>query len=152
MIELSVALAGIVVPRGEFHITAEQTKLLATADTYVKLTGFSGSLLQDFTVTDDKMTYTGSRTRVFKVNGVADISVNKACTLSFALYLNGSIVAHEVTPHTFLASSKVANISIVALAELETNDYIEIWAKSSAINTTVTSKKLDVVLTTTIGA
>jgi len=136
---------GVPLDSAEMHITTIQTPSLATAGTYYKLTGFSGVNLKNFTVADNKLTFNGIAKKFF-VNGVSDVAVNKACTLSYALYLNGAIVSHEVTPHTFSASSKTTNISIVAIADLSPADYIEIWAMSDANNTDLEIHKLDLVL------
>ena len=136
---------GVSVDRGEMHITTEQTPTLATADQYYKLTGFSGANLNNFVVSDNKITFNGTE-KVFHINGVSDIQVNKTCTLTYAVYVNGVINPHEITPHTFTSASKTVNISIVALATLSPNDYIEIWAKSTASNTELVISKLDVVL------
>ena len=67
---------GISLDIAEMHITAVQTPTLATADTYYKLTGFSGANMKNFTVSDNKLTFNGTA-KVFQINGVSDVAVNK---------------------------------------------------------------------------
>jgi len=131
--------------RGEIHLTSpEDVNLNDDGITWVKVPNMVGNLLTGFSVTTGtlKKTISGG---VFVMNGVSDLEVNKACKLFYGLALNGSIVSHEVTPHTFSVLSKVENISITALAELSIDDEIEIWIRGDGTNDiTVTIPKLDV--------
>lgn len=81
----------------------------------------------------------------FLVNGVSDLEINKAATIFYGLAVNGNIISHEITEHTFSAASKIENISITASADLKLNDEVEIWVKGDGtLGVTVTVNKLDV--------
>lgn len=121
---------------------------LTDADTYYKITGtWSSQGLLRFTADGaGKLTYVGPGECLLMV-GTSDLSVDKACVLHYALYLNGAVAAGvSETPHTFLAQSKIANISIVGLVPIEAGDEIEIFAKSDQADTTLTPSTLKVVL------
>ena len=130
----------------EFHLTSTVVDLAINDDgvTWTKIPGMVGNLLRGFSVTGGTMTKTLSGA-TFLVNGVSDLDINKAATISYGLAINGSVVPHEVTTHTFTSASKIENISITALAAISENDTIEIWAKGDGTaGILLTINKLDV--------
>jgi hypothetical protein len=114
----------------EFHLTSTIPALVLNDDgvTWTKIHSMVGNLLQGFTVSGGTLTKTAGAA-IFLVNGVSDLEVNKACSITYGLAINGSVIPHETTLHTFSVQSKMSNISITALAEISENDTIEIWCK-----------------------
>jgi len=139
--------AGSTRDRGEFHLESEETiSVNDDGTTWVKIPNMVANALSvGFAAAGGTLTKT-SRDGTFLMNGVSDLEVNKACTVYYGLFLNGSIVAGEITPHTFTVQSKVENISITAIAELALDDEVEIKVLGDGVTSgvTVTAHKLDV--------
>lgn len=134
--------------RAEYHLIAEETiRLNNDGTTWVKFPNMVGNLLNGFEITDGKLVkidYPG----VFVVNGVSDLHVSKACDIRYGLGLNGTVIEHETTPHTFVNPVQVANISITALASLSVGDEIEIYVLGDGVSNDIdlTTHKLDVTI------
>lgn len=133
------------IDRAEFHLTSSEViSLNDDGLTWVRVDNMVGVSMVNFSSSGGTLTKT-AKDGVFLMNGVSDLSVNLACTIYYGLALNGSIVLDQVTPHTFAAPSKVANISITAIANIAKDDTIEIWAKGDGTNSVqITAEKLDV--------
>jgi len=99
-----------------------------------------------FTIDDvnDRLIYTGQDGVSFLFNGVADVSIDKASDISFALYKNGSLVVGAETPHSFSAPSKTSTLSICRIKTLNSGDYLEVWAKCSDDTATITINGLNI--------
>ena len=89
-----------------------------------------------------KLTYLSGGGCTFLFNGSSDVSVNKACRITYGLYKNGVLVSNAETPHDFSATSKIESLGITALADLNLGDYLEIYVKSSVDDTEITSTSL----------
>lgn len=134
--------------RGQSILTAQDTTTLSVIGTYYKINGtFSADYILGFSHnTNGTLTYTKTKDCIFLFNGVSDLEVNKACEITYALFINGISVAE--TLHDFAATSKIENISITAFLELQKNNYLEIYAKSDTVDTIITVSSL---LTTYLG-
>ena len=130
--------------KGQMALSASQVTTLTTADLYYKIAGTWGDgLLENFEIdAGGKLTFNGCSGTGFLFNGVSDLKVDKVCTLTYGLYLNGSLVSGAETPHDFTAASKVESISITKIISLTPGDEIEIYAKSNAATTSLTSETL----------
>lgn len=129
----------------EFHLTSpEDVDLNDDGITWTKIPNMVlNPLSNGFTATGGTLTKKGKPGK-FIIHGVSDLAVSLSCTLYYGLALNGSIVSHEITEHTFTNQAKTENISITALGELSVNDTIEIQVKGDGTNNvTVTVEKLD---------
>jgi len=133
--------------RGQLRLEAETNTILSVADTYYIVSGnFVDGDINDFSLSSNgRLTYTGEEC-VFLLSGASDLEVDKASTVTYSLYKNGALVPTAQTPHTFVSSSKISNISITSLVLLSKDDYIEVWAKSDTEETTITAKTLLVTL------
>lgn len=135
--------------KGQIRLTAtDTTDLTATANTYVAVDGiFEISLSHWFSANaSGVMTFIGEKAIDFLFNGVSDVSADKNCRITYALFLNGSLVVPAQTPHDFASANKDENISITALLTLEPNDYIQIYAKSDTVSTIISVDTLQVTL------
>jgi len=131
---------------GQLRLQSEADTDLTTAGQYYKISGtFADGHASGFTVTDNKLKYTGPSGVCFHFSGASDLQVSKACEIVYSLFRNGSAVLDAQTPHTFLNPSKTSNISITSIIMLNQNDELEIYAKSNAANTTMSVKNLNIV-------
>lgn len=118
---------------------------LATPEAYYKVTGtyVSSGLVRFSATSAGVLTYEGLGDCCL-FNGTADMQVDKVCDITVALYLNGALVTAAQSPHSFTAASKTSNLAITSLTSLATNDYLEVYAKSSVAATELTVKTLAV--------
>ncbi len=144
-IELNTALQNK--EKAIFHLTSVETGLSLNNDgtTWTKIPNMLGECLQGFTVSGGTLTKVNKGGK-FLITGVSDLSVDKASTIYYAVFLNGVQLPHETTEHTFSNQSKVENISITSIVTLSENDTIEIKAKGDGVTSNVTFDviKLDV--------
>lgn len=132
---------------GQIQLATPEAEDLVVASQYYKIPGvFTASDCGRFECTTaGVLTYKG-RSGIFQLSGVSDVQVDKACTITYGLYLNAALVPEATTPHTFLATSKISNISIVSLIELVYGDDLEVYAKSDTSNTLLSLSTLRVTL------
>lgn len=132
---------------GQHRLMEKTSTTITNKDTYVKVLGnFEDGETKGFEFIANKLCWQGSSGTVFLFNGSSDLEVNKACTISYGLFLNGVLVEEAQTPHSFVSPSKTSNISITALVRLQQDDEIEVFVKSSEDNTIVTVHTLAITL------
>lgn len=131
--------------RAEYHILDyEEVLLNDDGVTWTKIPNMLLNLPVGFSISDGTLIKTGN-SGVFLMNGVSDLEVDKACKIFYGLVVNGVVVDHEVTEHTFSNQAKIENISITALATINAGDTIEVWCKGDGTaGVTMKIAKLDV--------
>ena len=133
--------------RGQIHLTAPEDLTCTLADTYYSAPGIyeDGLSFNISTASDGTMSYLGYG-NIMHLAGVSDLSVDRACTITYSLFRNGEIVPGAQTPHSFVSPSKTANISITALMEACADCYLNVMVKSDVAGTVVTVENLSVVV------
>ena len=131
----------------EFHIPTPPQVIALDNDgiTYTKVPNMTLKVGDGFSVTGGTLKKE-NKGGVFLINGVSDLEVNKAVSITYALFVNGVEAPGESTPHTFTSQSKIENISITSIADISEGDEIDIRVKGDgiAINVNATIRKLDV--------
>ena len=124
--------------RGQLKLSVTATTTTGTADTYTKVLGtFINGASSNFIVSGNKLIYQGVSGQTFLFSGASDVEVDKSCVLTYALFVNDTLLTGAETPHTFTAASKLENISITAIVTLNHGDEIDVYVKSSVDNTDV---------------
>lgn len=131
--------------KGCHHLSEETIVVCTTAETYYKIGGVwtngTGGRCNFSYDGLGKITYDGQKA-AFLFTGVSDVAADKNCTITYALYKNGVLVANAITPHIFSTANQTANISITNLFEINRGDYFEIYVKSDTNATTLTVETL----------
>lgn len=132
---------------GFINLVTPQAITLVTPGQYYKIPGIyalfdHANFIADAT---GKLTHLDVK-GAYALNGTSDVQVNKACTVTYGLYKNGSILPGAESPHTFAASSKIDTLSITAILHLTKDEYMEVYAKSDIANTLLTPSTLQVTL------
>ena len=131
--------------KGCHHLTTPATITCTDAETYYKITGTFGdgdNCNCGFTYDGTgRITYNGEDA-YFLLTGVSDVSADKVCTITYGMYMNGSLVTGAETPHSFPNASSTTNISISNIIKLTNGDYIETWVKSDTASTDVDVQNL----------
>ncbi len=128
---------------GQLRLETETVTSLTLADTYYPVSGnFVDGNNKGFSLANDgTLTHLGGQNSVL-LNGVSDIQVDKVCTVTYALFLNGVLVDFAQTPHSFTAASKTESIAITGILISAQGDYYQIYAKSSESSTNLTVTNL----------
>ncbi len=135
-----------IISKGQMALSSSENTTLTTSPDYYKIGGtWADGVSECFDVdAGGRLTFNGCCATNFLFTGVSDLKVNKACTLTYGLYLNGALVSGAETPHTFTSASKVESISITKIVTLQPGDYVEVHAKSSEDTTILTSETLSI--------
>lgn len=136
---------------GCLDLTAETDTTIINANTETVIGGTFSDLTYSNGFTTSAaglITKTALSTDIAIGHGIADIAVNKACTITFyARFYDGSIYTFQgATPHTFTAQAKTETISTVIPLTFKTGDTMQIYVKSSEANTVLTVKTLRFIL------
>ena len=119
------------------------TTVIAVVDTAVKVLGTttSSSISQKFTNTNNRATYVGSLTKIFKVSATLSIESGNNNQVGVYISKNGTLINESEVYGTTSGSGRGENIKVHTLVELSTNDYIEIWVENAtaANNILITS-------------
>jgi hypothetical protein len=130
---------------GQLRLSEQTDTVCTLADTWYKI---SGTMIDGcecgFRVGGNKLTYTGPSGMVFSFNGTSDVRVSKASILTYGLFRNGELITSAQTPHTFPASARIQNLSITSLCELNQNDEMEVYMKSSEAGLTASVYSLNI--------
>lgn len=130
--------------RGQSRLTAPSNVILTNAEQYYHVTGTysDGNALGFTTLADGKITFNGHDGTAFVMTGISDLSVDKNCKLSYGLYKNGVLIPGAESPHDFEHANQTILLAINFLITLNRGDYLEVYAKSSIANTTLTITSL----------
>jgi len=135
---------------GEFYITAALATTCTLADTYYKVSGTtSADELRFFTHTNERLTYTGTGTRVCLVSAAISVrSDTNNVVLSTKIYDTG--VGHDASliQRKIATAGDVGALALVALLTLSTNDYVEIYISSDKPGVEITFECMTLTVST----
>jgi len=122
--------------KGQLYLTAPTITSLTTANTYIPVSGnFTDGNIKNFVLrSDGRIEYIGYGNDILIV-GVADIAVDKNCTITFSMFRNGVYVAGADTPHVFSGVAKTETISITRIIYVQHGDTFQAFCKSSEATT-----------------
>lgn len=125
---------------------------ISVTGTYVKanITTTAGSVLGRFTHTANRLTYTGSKTRVFDIDAmVTTTSTTDGNQIATKIYKNGVAVAGSRAIGTARVSggvNRANNIKPQSIISLSTNDYIEIYITNLTNTDSVTVTDFNLII------
>ncbi len=134
----------------EYYMSGNNTATnISNAGTPVKAEGVTTSSIytEKFNNTDNRATYTGALTRIFKVIVTASMSSGNNKDLAGYIYKNGSQVMSSKGEITTSGNGSAEVFVIQSIVELATDDYIEFWVEQ---NTNPTSNITVINLNVTI--
>lgn len=116
------------VPRFMYRLVNNTTTVTSTANTWIKIAGTTtGSLLNLFTHTDNRATYTGTRTVNMLCNVCATIFTSAGSDVSIRVYKNGTVVTPSQMTNSFTAANLRMNFNTQTIVSMATNDYLEVF-------------------------
>lgn len=117
---------------GEMYIAdSDPDTVTITSGTTIEFTDWTAGLLENFTYSSGRLTYTGTNTTTFSVSvGLSmEFSVNNTI-LNFAIYKNGVELPSLKMYRKLGSGSDIGGSSRCGLVSLATNDYIELFSDS----------------------
>jgi hypothetical protein len=113
--------------------------VVSAANTFFKLAGTTtAGILQRFTHSNNRLTYTGALVRSFAISATACIAANNNNLIQMQIRRYNSLgVLQEVsasTRSTVNSNNRAENITAFLAVTMQPNNYIEIWASNSANN------------------
>ncbi len=130
---------------GFYYMSGNTTEtIVSVAGTLYKAVGTTtAGLLDDFTHTNNRLTYTGTDTKQFLLTAAATvITITNDDISGIVFFKNGSQIGAFTRGNAH--ASKFENASDTKLVELATNDYVEIYTTDVTDNTNVIIQDLNV--------
>lgn len=124
---------------------------IVTAGAYIKIAGTTISGMDSrFTNTNNRATYTGSKTRTFEISAIATItSASDGDNVAIRIHKNGTAIPGSRSvgvTRVVLGTNKADNIKTQTIVELATNDFIEIFVANLTDTSDVTVADLNVII------
>lgn len=113
---------------------------ISVAGTAVKIAGTTtaNTINQKFTHSDNRLTYVGAKTGVWKIDSPVSFTSGNNKRIGFYIAKNGTVIPTSEMYRTTSGTSAAASLSVQALVQLSTNDYIELWVENETDTTSVT--------------
>lgn len=120
---------------------------IITQNVAVKVAGTTTNqaATQKFTHTDNRLTYTGALTRLFRMGASASMTGTSNNVVALYVAKNGSLVGGSANLVTIGAAGRAENAQSQAIVELGTGDFIEAWVANTSANADITVVELSVI-------
>ncbi len=137
------------VSTGNLYITTKATTNIAAANTPVKMAGTTTGL-NLFRVTspvDNRLTYTGEKTRFFSYTGSISVTASSnGKRFVFYIAKNGTVLPESEQSRKIANGADRGSISLSGVVELAPNDYIEVWVENINDATDITAESMNLLL------
>lgn len=119
-------------PCGSLYLTTPAPTTISTPGTYVKAAGScspsDGTSSYLFTISDNRLTYTGVASFHFHIVASVSFSINQNNhIIGLRIAKNGTTLAHSTARRKVSSAGDVGSTAIHADAMLDENDYIELF-------------------------
>lgn len=118
--------------------TGTPVKIVATTN--------ASSITQKFTITNNRATYTGSLTRLFKITTTLSLTSGNNNQIGVYIAKNGVELSESEMYVTANGSGRAENITSQTIVELATNNYIEVFVENNTATTNITVTDLNVIV------
>jgi hypothetical protein len=128
---------------GVLYITSSTTTTIGSINTPVKIAGTTTAVNLDRMTSpaNNRLTYTGSKTRKFEVT--ASISFTTSSNnqnISFYVAINGVVQAQTRQQRKTGSSGDIGALALSGIIELSTNDYVEVWVENNSGSANITAE------------
>jgi hypothetical protein len=121
------------------NVPMANTTICSTIDTNYRVnfgTSIVSTMASNFTnASDGRMTYTGSKTRMFHCAFTISATDSKASNVSFSVFKNNSIVQGSTVEIDLGSTSNSA--AIHTMMSLSTNDYLDLYVRSEVVTNNI---------------
>jgi len=121
---------------------------IVTTNVFVKGAGTTtvGTVTQRFTHTNNRATYTGALSGIFKVTISVSARSGNNQLLRFRVAKNGITELQSEVEETTSGTGRSQTLICQDLVSLVTNDYIELWVANGTTNQDITFENLNVII------
>ena len=152
--EWEIESSGIVkqtddVATGNLYITSSTNTIITAANTPVKIAGTTSglNLFRVTSTTDNRLTYTGTKTRFFTYTGSISVTASdNGKRFVFYIAKNGTILSESQQSRKIANGSDRGSISISGVIELETDDYLEVWVENINDSTNIKAQSMNLLI------
>jgi hypothetical protein len=132
-----------------FDFSSASVTTLAQSDTWYKLnTSTTQGFQRDGLVhSNNRITWTGTTTRVFKLEGIVSVESGNNNQVHVAFFKNDNLHPCSEQEVTTSGSGRASNVAFQCLIQLAQNDYIEVWTKNATGATNITLNNVNVIVT-----
>ena len=104
----------------------------------------SGNLYRVTSPADNRLTYTGTRTRRFQViAAVSGTQTSGDISYTFHIAKNGVLLTESRQSTYFVVAQQKVNISLSCIVSLAPNDYVEVWIENDTNTTAFNTSNLN---------
>jgi len=133
----------------QYYMVGNSTATTISAtSTFYKIAGTTsqGITPDNFTLADNKATFTGSASTNFKVTAVLSLTAGNNQDIDLRIAKNGTTQARSHQEVTTSGSGSAQNIVVKDIFTLTTNDYIELFVANNTSTTNITVIDLNVII------
>jgi hypothetical protein len=132
-----------------FDFSSQSVTTVAQSNTWYKLntTTTEGFKRNGLVHSNNRVTYTGETTQVFKLEGIVSVESGNNNQVHVAFFKNDNLHPCSEQEVTTSGSGRASNVAFQCLIELAQNDYIEVWTKNATGATNITLGNINVIVT-----
>lgn len=133
----------------QYYMNANVTATdIITQDVFVKAAGTTttGTITQRFTLTNNRATYIGALSGIFKITISLSATSGNNRLLRFRVAKNGTTIAQSEVEETTSGTGRSQTLICQDLVNLVTNDYLELWVANGSSNQDITVENLNVII------
>jgi hypothetical protein len=132
-----------------FDFSSQSVTTVAQSNTWYKLntTTTEGFKRNGLVHSNNRVTYTGETTQVFKLEGIVSVESGNNNQIHVAFFKNDNLHPCSEQEVTTSGSGRASNVAFQCLIELAQNDYIEVWTKNATGATNITLGNINVIVT-----
>lgn len=134
---------------GSIYISSTSTTNVTGINVPVKVNGTttSANLFRvDTDSQDNRLRYTGTKTRFFNVIATFSMEGGRNDTIAFYIYKNGVAVPSIFVLNRIESMNDIGAATIMGTVELATNDYVELWLANLSANADVTIEAMNFII------
>lgn len=122
--------------------------VISNTNTPVKILGATSAsiITQKFTITDNRATYAGSLTRLFKVTATISFTSGNNNQIGVYITKNGNELNESEVYVTANGAGRAENVTCQTIVQLSTNDYIELFIENNSIANNILVTNINVII------
>jgi hypothetical protein len=131
-----------------FDFSSALTTTITTTDTWYKLNTNTTSIFSHdgFVHTNNRITNTGVKKRI-KMSGIASVSAGNNDVIHFAFFINGQLWPCSEQEIVTSSGGRSSACPFHCVAELDTNDFVEVFVKNANASTNIILDNVNVIIT-----
>lgn len=135
------------VATGNFYVSTTATTVIASANIPVKAAGTTTAvnLFRVSSPANNRLTYTGTKTRRFQITGALTATAGAifGAYFTFSIAKNGTILPESKQKVRIINNTDQVSVVLSCTVSLAANDYIEVWVENNTDATNIILQNLN---------